>query len=170
MIDTQSYLTDITASAAEELLKNHEFIRTILAVSPLDESYDGSLEEFLAIAKGPESPNVHSENIKPVPSQPPYPLPARRFLMPEDSGAPWWKKMLSAPPRDVNAANGGPSHDPAYLADDSGGKGTTIYILDDGFDLDNAVSQLRLRGTHINSSRNLLLQIALWILLLRPML
>lgn len=44
--------------------------------------------------------------------------------------------MLSAPPSHDN----NPSNDPAYLADDTGGRGSTIYILDTGFDVNAAVS------------------------------
>jgi hypothetical protein len=60
-------------------------------------------------------------------------------LLPSNPDAPWWKKMLSAPPRDIDVADSGPQFDPPYLADASLGKGVTIYVLDDGFDTDNVV-------------------------------
>jgi hypothetical protein len=49
--------------------------------------------------------------------------------------APWWKKMLSAPPPGPDEQPLTPDNYPDYLSDDTGGAGTTIYILDDGFDL-----------------------------------
>jgi hypothetical protein len=53
-----------------------------------------------------------------------------------DGAAPWWKNMLSAPPRTITEQVGAPRDDPFYIRDDSGGRGTTIYVLDDGFDID----------------------------------
>ncbi|KAF1828008.1 subtilisin-like protein [Decorospora gaudefroyi] len=51
-----------------------------------------------------------------------------------DPNAPYWKKMLSAPPPSPGEAFLATDNYPPYLADDTGGAGTTIYILDDGFD------------------------------------
>jgi hypothetical protein len=56
----------------------------------------------------------------------------QRALLPEDAGAPYWKKMIASPFRQPPLQP--TANDPPYLADDSGGRGTTIYVLDDGFD------------------------------------
>jgi hypothetical protein len=123
-------------------LNEHDFISMIFPIPPLDKNYDGSQEEFRAItladelAKLPTKRSPARDKLGPAAG---LLQSIRRALLPEDSDAPWWKKVLSAPPRSVDDANGTPKDDPAYKADDSGGKGTTIYVLDDGFDMTLAV-------------------------------
>ena len=53
-----------------------------------------------------------------------------RAFLPPNSNAPYWKKMISAPPR-----NDLGSPDPPYKTDDIGGKNAYVYIIDDGFDI-----------------------------------
>lgn len=52
--------------------------------------------------------------------------------------APYWKKMISSPLQSPLLRP--PTEDSPYHVDDSGGKGVTIYVIDDGFDIDHPVS------------------------------
>lgn len=45
---------------------------------------------------------------------------------------------MSSPPRDPPKS---PAEDPPFVADDAGGQGTTIYVIDDGFDINSEVSR-----------------------------
>jgi hypothetical protein len=136
------YITNLTAAQAEDLNKKHDFLLPVRRHA-IDEEYDGSQEEFRAIdtmdytslAQDGNLPRKHERLATTDISG----SLVRRTLV-SDSSAPWWKKMLSAPPRDISQPDSDPSHDPQYLTDDSGGKGTTVYVLDDGFDLSLPVS------------------------------
>ncbi|KAF2878051.1 peptidase S8/S53 domain-containing protein [Massariosphaeria phaeospora] len=143
-LKTQMYITNLTAVVAEELPKQYAFIQKVYLNEVIDESIDGSLEEFRAVKGSQSSVTPQSESIRSRNTTDPLHALSKesvskldsRALTNADPDAPWWKKMISALPRDVNQPNSDPSHDPPYLTDDSGGKGTTIYVLDDGFDLD----------------------------------
>lgn len=141
---TQMYLTKLNASLARDLPSKYDFILLAQAEVDIDEEYDGNIEEFRAvttqirdefaaianplrigkwIGKGHEAINRGMVRIKP-----------RGFETDENAG--WWKKMISAKPPSEDHPLTDPSEYPPYKADDSGGRGTTIYVLDNGFDLD----------------------------------
>jgi hypothetical protein len=68
--------------------------------------------------------------------------------------SPWWKKMIAAPPPKPGEAPPTIPNYPDYQADDTGGKGTTIIILDDGYDLSVPVSlHFHSGGTYPNVFR-----------------
>lgn len=157
-IESQSYLTDLKPAIVDELLSKYDFISRIFHDAPMDETYDGGQEEFRAIALQDEPAvfwrkDSKRHNIPGVARQSSQTL--KRALLPEEVDAPWWKKILSAPPRNVDEPRGTPKDDPPYLAEDSGGKGTTIYILDDGFDTTLQVRSQLNTVTLTNLRRNL---------------
>jgi hypothetical protein len=141
----QMYIAKLNASQVSEIEERYDFISGILE-DHFDEDIDGSLEHFRAIGGSRPTHTDPSESLSPkghidwssITSNT-IPHLAARTLLEQDSDAPWWKKMLSAPPRDIDIVDSGPQFDPPYLADDSLGKGVTIYVLDDGFDTDNVV-------------------------------
>ncbi|CAN9246658.1 unnamed protein product [Alternaria alternata] len=148
----QMYIAKLNASQVSEIEEQYDFISSILE-DHFDEDIDGSLEHFRAIGGSRPTHTDPSESLSPksyidwssIISNPVTHLAARTLLEP-DSSAPWWKKMLSAPPRDIDIADSGPQFDPPYSADDSLGKGVTIYVLDDGFDTDNVDLQAGTRS------------------------
>ncbi|KAF1963807.1 subtilisin-like protein [Byssothecium circinans] len=126
----QTYMTDLRPSHAQDLKAKYNFLAVVHAFV-FDPKELDTQEEFHAIptSRGTtlmatntsrDSLAAYSHKLKP------------RAKLPPDNDAPDWKKMISSPPRDDFRP---PSQDPPYLADDSGGKGTTIYVLDDGFDI-----------------------------------
>ncbi|KAF1938985.1 subtilisin-like protein [Clathrospora elynae] len=141
LIGQQMYITKLNDTQANDIPVLNDFTGHVITNS-FDESVDGSLEEFRATVPvqpiGPVTQELHkpanfakwsataSDNASQI---------LERTLMAPDSSAPWWKKSLSAPPRDISGANSGPQYDPPYLADDTLGAGTTIYVLDGGFDV-----------------------------------
>ena len=146
-IQTQMYVARLNATQAAEILKENDFIED---VSPHDggPGEDGEIsEEYRAV--GSMQPD-HRFFLKPTDQvdldrHPTTTLEIMdrldlRALGSPVPGAPWWKKMLSAPPPRPNGAFRTPFDYPEFLADDTGGIGTTIYVLDDGFDVDLPVS------------------------------
>jgi hypothetical protein len=141
----QIYIAKLNASQVSEIKERYDFIGSVLPYE-FDETIDHSIDEFRAIG---QSRSLHTDLGKPpapksfmgwsAASLDPVPHLIPRALLPSNPDAPWWKKMLSAPPRDIDVADSGPQFDPPYLADASLGKGVTIYVLDDGFDTDNVV-------------------------------
>jgi hypothetical protein len=141
----QIYIAKLNASQVSEIKERYDFIGSVLPYE-FDETIDHSIDEFRAIG---QSRSLHTDLGKPpapksfmgwsAASLDPIPHLIPRALLPSNPDAPWWKKMLSAPPRDIDVADSGPQFDPPYLADASLGKGVTIYVLDDGFDTDNVV-------------------------------
>ncbi|KAI4941965.1 hypothetical protein J4E91_010515 [Alternaria rosae] len=137
----QLYITMLNATQAMELPENHDFIEYVFR-NTIDETLDGN-EEFRAThfdwlhasmvprlnkpVEGKDNSQATSTRVEFIP----------RALLPQDPNAPYWKKMISARPRDITTGNGSPRSDPDYLADESGGKGITIYVLDNGFDTTN---------------------------------
>ncbi|KAF2676630.1 subtilisin-like protein [Lentithecium fluviatile CBS 122367] len=152
LLGSYMYLTNLTAVQVKELPKKHDFLEYISRDDPVDQNVDGSLEEFRAIDTYPPPEHAHEDlavnksSHKLDVSNTAHVL--RRALI-SDPDAPWWKKMISAPPVDVNQPNSHPDSYPPYAADDSGGRGTTIYILDDGFDL--ALPDLAANGRTVES-------------------
>jgi hypothetical protein len=73
-----------------------------------------------------------------------------RAFLPEDADAPYWKKMISSPFKQPPLQP--TADDPLYVADDSGGRGTKIYVLDDSFDLGQPVGPLH-EGPAIHCAR-----------------
>ncbi|CAN9340538.1 unnamed protein product [Alternaria alternata] len=141
----QIYIAQLNVSQVSEIKERYDFIGSVLPYE-FDETIDHSIDEFRAIG---QSRSLHTDLGKPpapksfmgwsATSLDPIPHLIPRALLPSNPDAPWWKKMLSAPPRDIDVADSGPQFDPPYLADASLGKGVTIYVLDDGFDTDNVV-------------------------------
>ncbi|KAJ4346527.1 uncharacterized protein N0V89_010458 [Didymosphaeria variabile] len=125
---TQMYVTNLTSKQAQELPQQHKFIKSVSLCGGQDEKYDGSIEEFRAVdqraqpnlAREPDSAETLANASRTW----------KRAIV-SDEAAPWWKRLISASERE----RGRSLDDLPYLADDSGGRGTTIYVLDDGFDL-----------------------------------
>ncbi|RYO14266.1 hypothetical protein AA0111_g12041 [Alternaria arborescens] len=150
----QIYIAKLNASQVSEIKERYDFIGSVLPYE-FDETIDHSIDEFRAIG---QSRSLHTDLGKPpapksfmgwsAASLDPVPHLIPRALLPSNPDAPWWKKMLSAPPRDIDVADSGPQFDPPYLADDSLGKGVTIYVLDDGFDTDNVDLQAGTRSVN----------------------
>ncbi|RYO44858.1 hypothetical protein AA0116_g13543 [Alternaria tenuissima] len=148
----QIYIAQLNASQVSEIKERYDFIGSVLPYE-FDETIDHSIDEFRAIG---QSRSLHTDLGKPpapksfmgwsATSLDPIPHLIPRALLPSNPDAPWWKKMLSAPPRDIDVADSGPQFDPPYLADASLGKGDTIYVLDDGFDTDNVDLQAGTRS------------------------
>ncbi|KAJ4303824.1 hypothetical protein N0V90_002725 [Kalmusia sp. IMI 367209] len=133
----QMYLTNLTNEQAINLPDTHSFIKFVDICGLIDEAYDGSVEEFHALNRTDRFGLAQDET--PIHDHAKYHDGNESMLFKRslslDENAPWWKKMISARPRDLTLPNSDPSHDPEYISDNSGGRGTTIYILDDGFDL-----------------------------------
>lgn len=146
IIDTQMYLTNLTSAQAKELKEKNDFILDISPNGNEEEEEEGT-EEFRALNVRDIHKLPASEDATTVDDEGTYKVPENliaRTLV-SDPGAPWWKKMVSAPKRTHNLD---PSHDPHYWADDSGGKDTTIYVLDNGFD--RTLSELAATGRTVD--------------------
>jgi hypothetical protein len=141
------HLAKINATQAGELAKNHDFISYVFG-NALDESELESHDEFRVIDleqltdPGREYDQETTRSTKLTNTPLVHVNLVTRMMLPEDSNAPYWKNMIGAPPCDITGPNSGPPSDPSYLADDTGGRGTTIYVLDNGFDITNPVSVL----------------------------
>ncbi|KAF1828009.1 subtilisin-like protein [Decorospora gaudefroyi] len=141
-IPAQMYITDteLNATQATEIAQL-DFINSINERSDYIPDDDEHPEEFRAVhtaqldnmttEEPPQSsllPRSFAQSLTNASRVVP------RLMLAPDPNAPYWKKMLSAPP----PIPGGPflatNNYPPYLADDTGGVGTTIYILDNGFD------------------------------------
>ncbi|KAH4116500.1 hypothetical protein HBH96_142430 [Parastagonospora nodorum] len=133
---SQIYKTLLNQTEAEDLKAKYDFLVVVYNdASVTDQADVGEKELFHAIPRRRNAslnPTAYSrkslEKTNPL-GQPR--LFARDIV--QHPNAPYWKKMISspwkAPPLPPT------SDDPPYAADDSGGRGTTIYVLDDGFDL-----------------------------------
>jgi hypothetical protein len=145
-LDYQTYDTNLNSTQAEGLLVKYPFLIHAYAniFRPGDLERAKQEEEFHAIPKTYMQDYTASET-KGLPQDlehdtwaaEPHSI-SPRALLPGDNNAPYWKKMISSPFQDPLLR--GPSQDPAYVADDSGGRGTTVYVLDDGFDGTSPVS------------------------------
>lgn len=140
----QSYLTHLALSDVERI-KQLDFIWKVVGdvfVPPEEHQ----IEEYGVISRGVSTIGERtvrnankSEGISGfIPEHDATILP--RALLPAQPNAPYWKKMISSPPPQNIQQPPPPSQDPPYLCDDSGGTGTTIYVLNAGFDLSIAVS------------------------------
>ncbi|KAL5392849.1 hypothetical protein DPSP01_000545 [Paraphaeosphaeria sporulosa] len=131
-IKSQMYMTGLTDKQVKELPKSHKFIESIFLCTPQDENYDGSKEEFHAVDR--KARTKLAKHHVPLQSRTNGSTDAfdtwKRAIV-TNKDAPWWKKIISASEQERDS----PLDDLSYMADDSGGQGTTIYILDDGFDL-----------------------------------
>jgi hypothetical protein len=145
-IGKQMYLADINATTAKNISQVHDFVDWIgiQTFSKEDEDQgEGAIhEEYRAIntlRQGDSEETNLTESFDYIHHSSPHLVP--RVVGPADNSAPAWKKMLSAPPQPPNSNVDpvDPSIYPGYQADDSGGRGTTIYVLDDGFDLSHPV-------------------------------
>jgi hypothetical protein len=139
--DFQTYQTNLTSSQADGLLTKYPFLLLAYAdvfdLKSLEQEDEFhaipqrrvQLHESLATTKSMEDEHDTKDTVL-VSRYAPLSL---RALLPADNNAPYWKKMISSPFRLSPLQP--PSQDPPYLADDSGGRGTTIYVLDNGFDI-----------------------------------
>ncbi|KAI8942389.1 hypothetical protein NX059_000463 [Plenodomus lindquistii] len=156
----QMYLTSMNETQAAMLRRTYDFI---LCVVPHEVYLDGrgDLEEFRAVEyETPRPPTVALDTDEwkdpiaaGITSVPDMKIRPRLFTAP-DNDAPWWKKMMSAPPRNIRSSNSASSSDPAYRTDDSGGRQTTIYVLDNGFDLEIANLQAGSRSIRTHTIPN----------------
>jgi hypothetical protein len=135
--------TNLTSSAADGLKAKYPFLPLAFADVCLPSDLDFKKEEYHAIP----NPRMESDLSLRVKAQPKYsqietmagsPSLMPRMLLPEERDAPYWKKMISSPFQEPLQRD--PTQDPSYVRDDTQGRGTTIYILDDGFDLSYKVS------------------------------
>lgn len=140
IIDYQTYDTKLNSSQAKGLEIRYPFLQLAYADVYDPKSLELAPEEFHAIPKrnveDPASAKPRSEFDEAVVAQD-RPLLLDRALLLEDRNAPYWKKMISSPYQSPLLQP--PSQDPPFLTDDSGGKDTTIYVLDDGFDINQPV-------------------------------
>jgi hypothetical protein len=143
IIPYQSYLTMLKPSQVEGLEQKYKFLllvhRCVFDPADLDAS-----EEFLSIPSGDyKGLTASNKNSRPTmqslnsTSFAKEILNSPRALSEPDKDAPYWKKMISSP--FVNPPQS-PAQDPPFVADDAGGRGSTIYIIDDGFDTGFEVS------------------------------
>jgi hypothetical protein len=141
--DYQIYRTNLTLSQASGLQTKYPFLQLAYAsvfdpkdLQDIDQAFHaiprthddhpsslvfGSRRDF-----NPEE-TAESQNFS---------LLEGRALLSEDPAAPYWKKMISSPFRNPPLLP--TAQDPPYLADDSLGRDTTIYIIDEGFEGYNA--------------------------------
>jgi hypothetical protein len=139
LIPYQKYITKLMPSQAEDLKSKHDFLLTVYAWVFDPKDLDAE-EEFFA------TPGRQAGRSKPsadlyVKTNPTHDarrskINPRTPLSP-DSAAHYWKKMISSPFLDPPTS---PSQDPPCVVDDSGGRGTTIYVIDDGFDVNSKVA------------------------------
>ncbi|USP82274.1 subtilisin-like protein [Curvularia clavata] len=140
-------LAMMNSTQAEEMKQSHDFVETVFLneadpeLGDLDD-LDGIVEHFRAVGTQRQHETDLQKAVSSLSSDHSFTKDANsgtslvsRTMGSPDSSAPWWKKMLSAPPPKSNEAPIAPSLYPGYQADDTGGSGTTIYILDDGFDI-----------------------------------
>jgi hypothetical protein len=125
------YLANINASIAETLKEEHKFIATV-HLPVMDTEDELGQEEFRATNRSQQIDTLHDGLLSKKQIRQASKSSPRAILGPNPN-APWWKKMLSAPPRTIAEANGMPRNDPDYREDGTGGRGTTIYVLNDGF-------------------------------------
>jgi len=143
----QAYRTNLTSANADDIQAKYPFLLLASEDTSDPDDIDFEREQYHAIPRSRTSPDSshgpHAISESPAAEEKAsmgFPLKPRGFL-PEERDAPYWKKMISSPFQDPLQRN--PSQDPPYVRDESQGRGTTIYILDDGFDLNSAVSPPR---------------------------
>ncbi|KAI4653413.1 hypothetical protein J4E93_001179 [Alternaria ventricosa] len=143
-IGSYMYVTMLNSTQAAEIADSHDWIEWVgLNEGGVpEEELEDFAEESRAFSVVQTKHVLLSEASKSLHA--PYPVNAYsmsalahapRAMGSPISNAPWWKKMLSAPPPGPDEVPLRPENYPDYLADDTGGAGTTIYVLDDGFDL-----------------------------------
>jgi hypothetical protein len=138
----QFYETNMTASQAVQIKAKYAFLESVYTIP--EGYYDSGSDDkelFRAVSRIRDTWNLPGDEIhtlRPERKQSEYTSYdiIRRAPISGGQNAPYWKKMISSPFRNPPQP---PSQDPPYAADDSGGLGTTIYILDDGFDLSSPV-------------------------------
>ncbi|KAK7183332.1 uncharacterized protein CC84DRAFT_1218950 [Paraphaeosphaeria sporulosa] len=135
LIPHQGYMTRLTSTQAEGLESKHKFILSAVPiVFKLEDLEISKKEEFRAL---PQQRNDTDLNLlDALLSEEPgeffgHSQKVTRDFEEPDNNAPYWKKMLSAPPRTELEHD-----DPPYKRDKAEGKGATVYIIDDGFDTD----------------------------------
>jgi hypothetical protein len=141
-MDYQTYKTKLNISQAEGLKSRYPFLLLAYADISHPSEFESDNEEFHAIPRygGSHSTtteaSLHRREIKAVDlSEETASLNLRALRVQE---APYWKKMISSPFRKPPLLP--TDQDPSYAADDSEGRGTTIYVLDNGFELTRPVS------------------------------
>jgi hypothetical protein len=141
-MDYQTYRTQLNSSQAEGLKEKNPFLMLAYAdvTNPKDFDYAGE-EEWRAL---PSHQPQHMDSARALNPTKNIVLPGEttsihpRRVAPGGKNAPYWKKMISSPLQ--NPLLRPPTEDPPYHADDSWGKGVTIYVIDDGFDINHPVS------------------------------
>jgi hypothetical protein len=161
-LNKQMYLTQLNATQAKNISQTHDFIKWIGPQTFGDENVEGNPEEeYRAVDtrhhKQASTESLHDPNDLTLPSLHPSTYTTRLALRAMGNpvpNSPWWKKMIAAPPPKPGEAPPTIPNYPDYQADDTGGKGTTIIILDDGYDLSVPVSlHFHSGGTYPNVFR-----------------
>jgi hypothetical protein len=139
----QSYVTDLTTQQAAGLKQENDFILSVFPNTFDPEDLEDE-DDFNAIATNSfekywsrSNPSDGTEARKSHIQQGRGVSISARAKIPPSQNTPYWKKMIAQPP--AVPPNAAPPL--VSVADDSGGRGTTIYILDDGFDLNLDVSR-----------------------------
>jgi hypothetical protein len=131
LVGHQSYVTSLTPSQPDAV-RQLDFILTISPwVFDLRE-VEEEPDEFYQVQTRQPFSQKHQESDKSNGTERSVRDYRRRAMTHTGPTTPYWKKMIAQPPS--RFSNGSSTF--TALADDSGGKGTTIYIVDDGFDLD----------------------------------
>lgn len=140
----QAYQTILNSTEVEGLKAKYPFLLLAYADIADPNDIDSEKEQYHAIPKSrnildsPGGLSVVPESLVTEKKAGMGSSLRPRQLLPEDRDAPYWKKMISSPYQDPLQRD--PSQDPPYVRDDIEGRGTTIYVLDDGFDLSYMVS------------------------------
>jgi hypothetical protein len=141
----QTYKTNLTLAQAEGLKVKYPFLLMAYADvhnpendDPIDKEMFHAIPKItdLPLTPRPRSAYLQTSELNVVTSKSSLLLP--RAPISGGEAAPYWKKMISSPFQKPPLSP--PSQDPPYAADDSGGAGVTIYVLDDGFDVHQPVS------------------------------
>ncbi|KAF1918124.1 peptidase S8/S53 domain-containing protein [Ampelomyces quisqualis] len=137
----QIYETNLTKSRAEEIKARYLFLVTVYTdVGSFRGEEEDEKEMFRAVSRIHDTWNLagsegaYDSQPRKKPGTSTFFDLVPRALLSGGENAPYWKKMISSPFH--NPPLKPTSQDPPYAADDSGGVGTTIYVLDDGFELD----------------------------------
>jgi hypothetical protein len=143
-MDCQTYRTNLNHSQADGLINKYPFLLVAYADISHSAEFDSDQEEFHAIPRDGGKHFASSETN-----------PGRRDIKATDrlgetaslhsralhvQEAPYWKRMISSPFRKPPLLS--TDLDPQYVADDSGGIGTTIYVLDNGFEITHPVCHI----------------------------
>lgn len=137
---SQTYETKLTASRAGGLREKYPWLQLVLLIQYTERDikmFNGEIEvseEYNAIPRKIEAQEDPMESNTSAFED--HTLVKRKLGTEDD--APYWKKMIGSPPQDPVERD--PSQDPPYMRDDSLGRGTTIYIIDNGFDDQHPVS------------------------------